>query len=94
MLLIKILKRRDASSVLVAILLAMIIQQPLISMTGTLASKIAFTHDGPFGIGAGSGHWKDQYLFPLVWALVEIVVLEILAWIVILANRPMKRSKR
>jgi hypothetical protein len=91
MVLIKILKRRDASSVIVAILVAMIIQQPLLSTTGQLASKISLTHNGPFGT---SSYWKDAYLFPVVWALVEIIVLEILAWIVVLANRPLKKSRR
>jgi hypothetical protein len=93
MVLVKILKRKDASSVLVAIILAMIISQTITSTTGTLASKIAFVHNGPFGYGP-SGHWKDQYLFPIVWAIVQIIILEILAWVYIGATRPMGRKRR
>jgi hypothetical protein len=93
MVLIKILKRRDAASIVVAILVAMIIAQPLSLTTSRLAGKISDVHNG-FGsyVGPGGG-WKNEYLFPIVWALVQLLVLEILAWIYVLANRPMARKK-
>ena len=96
MVLIKILKRRDASSIVVAILLAMIISQPLTSLTGKPASIISgLNNKEGFGFTYGpGGDWKAQYLFPVVWALLQILVLEILAWIVVLANRPMRATKR
>jgi uncharacterized membrane protein len=95
MVLIKVLKRKDASSVLVAILLAMIIQQPLVSLTSKLASIISGLHTNNQGyyFGPGGG-WKDQYLFPIVWAILQIIVLEVLAWVYILANRPMRMHRK
>lgn len=95
MVLIKILKRKDASSVVVAILIAMIVAQPLSIMTMRLAAKVAYVSSGPYGYGGPGGGWKNEYLFPLVWAVVQILVLEILGWIYVLANRPVKikRSK-
>ena len=92
MILVKILKRKDASSVLVAILLAMVIQQPLYMMTGKPASIISGLSGNQFGFGYGPG-WQSQYLYPVVWALVQIAALEILAWIIVLAKWPLKRKK-
>jgi hypothetical protein len=93
MVLIKILKRRDGSSVIVAILIAMIIMQPLTSMTGQLASVISDAHNGGFGFGPGGG-WKNQYLFPIVWAVLQLVILEILGWVYVLGNRPIKKTRK
>jgi hypothetical protein len=94
MVLVKILKRRDASSVLVAIVLAMIITQPLTSMTGKLASKISgLGGNNGYGYGPGTG-WKSEYLFPIVWAAVQIIVLEILAWVYVWASSPVTRVSR
>lgn len=91
MVLVKILKRRDAASVVVAILLAMIISQPLSVATGSLASRIVDVHNNGYGFGAG---WKNEYLFPVVWAVLQLIILEILAWIYVLANRPARRKAR
>jgi hypothetical protein len=71
----------------------MIIQQPLMSTTGWIASKISYTHNGPFGYAPG-GSWKDQYLFPIVWAITQIIVLEILGWIYVYGSRPFTRKRR
>jgi len=91
MVLIKVLKRKDASSVLVAIILAMIISQPLTTTTMRISSKISdLGNNGPYG---GGGDWKTQYLFPIVWALVQIVVLEILGWIAVFGAMPFKRKR-
>jgi hypothetical protein len=90
MVLVKILKRRDASSVLIAILLAMIVASPLSTMTIRLASKISSVN-GQYG-GPGGG-WKNEYLFPLVWAVLQIIALEILGWIYVLGTSPLKRKK-
>ncbi|MBX4190875.1 hypothetical protein KW794_02190 [Candidatus Saccharibacteria bacterium] len=90
MVLVKILKRRDASSVMVAIILAMIIGQLLSMTTNVPASKII---QSPYGPSAGGPGWKEQYLFPIVWAVLQIVVLEILSWIYIYSSRPIKRKR-
>jgi uncharacterized membrane protein len=93
MVLIKILKRRDAASIIVAILVAMIVSQPLSLTTSRLAGKISGVHNGFGGYAVPGGGWKSEYLFPIVWALVQLLVLEILVWIYVLANRPVARKK-
>lgn len=93
MVLVKMLKRHDASSVMVAILLALIISQPLASSTGRLASFISGLSGNNLGFGGGGG-WKNEYLFPIVWAIVQIIVLEILAWIYIWVSRPVRGRGR
>lgn len=90
MVLVKVLKRKDASSVMVAVLLALIISQALTSTTDRISSKIAGLGDHG---GFGPGDWKTQYLFPIVWAVVQIVILEILGWIVVLGGMPLKRKR-
>lgn len=93
MVLVKLLKRRDASSVLVAILIAMILGQALTSMTANLASKISdLNNNQNYGFGGPGSDWKNQYLFPLVWAVLQLLVLEILAWIYVLGNRPIRKT--
>jgi hypothetical protein len=99
MVLVKVLKRRDAASVIVAILLAMIISQPLSMMTGKPASIISGlsgnNNAGYFWYGyGGGGGWESQYLFPVVWVILQIIVLEILAWIYVLISRPFSRKRR
>lgn len=94
MVLTKILKRRDAASVVVAVLVALILTQPIGQVTSHLAGKISQLKSGQYAGYAfpGSG-WKGEYLYPVVWAVLQLVLLEILAWIVVLANRPMNTSK-
>jgi hypothetical protein len=92
MVLVKVLKRKDASSVLVAILLAMIVQQPLFMLTGKPASIISGLHgNGGMYYGPGGG-WQTQYLYPIVWVIVQILVLEILGWVYVLGKASMKRK--
>jgi hypothetical protein len=95
MVLIKILKRKDASSVVVAVLIAMIVQQPLFMLTGKPASIISGldSNSGGFYYGPGGG-WQTQYLYPVVWVLVQLLALEIIGWIYLLVTVPAKRIKR
>lgn len=96
MVLVKILKRKDASSVLLAIVIAMLLQQPLVTMTGKPASIISGLSNSNQGYGyfGPGGGWKEQYLFPVVWFLVQIVALEVLAWVVILLGWAAKKSMK
>lgn len=84
MVLVKILKRRDSSSLIVAIVLALIVAQSLPLITGELAGVISGAEKGHYfgGLGSEAG-WQAGYLYHVVWALLQIVLLEILAWIVI-----------
>jgi hypothetical protein len=93
MVLTKILKRRDAASIVAAVLVALILTQPIAQVTSHLAGKVSGLKDGQYGYTGPGSSWKDQYLYPVVWAILQLVLLEILAWIVVLANRPMNTTK-
>ena len=85
MILVKILKRKDAFSVIVAVLLAMIISQPLTSTTIPLTNTLTAKHgNGLYGTGYYGNGWTNEYLFPIVWALLQILVLEILGWVYVI----------
>jgi hypothetical protein len=72
---IKVLKRRDASSVVVAIVIGLIVAQLLPSLTERLASVLSGVD---VSVGAG---WQDQYLQPVLNALVQLLLLEVILWV-------------
>lgn len=94
MMLVNILKRKDASSVIVAIVLGTVTWQTLQSITSDLAATLSGVkgQEGFFG-GAyappGAG-WEQLYLYPIVWMAVQIIALEILAWLVVGVNMAIK----
>lgn len=94
MTLVKILKRKDASSIIIAIVLAMIVMQVLQSLTSDMAATISDVknEEGFFGgvYAPPEAGWQQLYLYPVVWALLQIIALEILAWLVTAAGSAMK----
>ena len=94
MVLIKILKRKDASSVLVAVLTALVVWQPLSEVTSRPAAKLLGLNNNQYlSYSPPGGDWVSQYIYPIVWVIVQLIVLEILGWIVVLGGRPLKRKK-
>ena len=96
MTLVKILKRKDASSVLVAIALALIVSQTLPQVTGELAAIISGVNQDQYRFGGEGTDWQQMYLNPVVWAMLQVIALEILAWIVIFVGsvlRPVSKKK-
>lgn len=85
MYVVKVLKRKDASSVVLAIVVAMIVLQFISSVTMELASRLALWQwDKSAAGGAGfypSSGWQTTYLQPLVAMLVELLALEVLVWV-------------
>lgn len=79
---IKVLKRRDASSVVVAIVIGWIIAQMLPALTAELAGTISGATDGQYVLYTAPGaDWQTQYLYPVVQALLQLVLLEIVLWL-------------
>lgn len=94
MILVKILKRKDASSVLIAVLAALIVWQPLSEVTSRPAAKLLGLNNNQYlSYSPPGGDWKAQYLYPVVWVIVQLIVLEILGWIVVLAGGTLKQKK-
>jgi hypothetical protein len=76
MVLLKILKRRDASSIVVAILVAMIVFNLLLSVTAPWANQVLGLSNNSPGLG-----WENQYLAPALAAFFQLLVLEVLGWL-------------
>ena len=75
----KVLKRKDASSVIVAIWLAILLQQALYLPTFRLADKISGIGDSNYQAMYGSPGqgWRNEYLNPIVTVILSVVILEI-----------------
>lgn len=74
MVLVKILERKDASSVVVAIVAAMVILQLLGSILVEPASWLSGTHGSHGSYGTS---FKEQYLFPVVLFVLEFLAFEL-----------------
>ena len=87
MVLVKILKRKDSSSVILAIVVGSAVLQFLQTVTNKLAIKIS-------GVNYGSVpyHWKEDLLLPIVWLLLLLLALEVLAWIYVWGAGAMKNK--
>jgi hypothetical protein len=93
MYLVKVLKRGDAASLIVAILVALVVTQPLGEVTTRLAAKITNLNNGQyFGYAAPGSGWKGEYLYPVVWAVLQLLVLELLIRLYVFAITPRKRK--
>jgi hypothetical protein len=96
MVLIKIMKRKDASSVLVAIILATIIGGMLMWMANDISFRISdMTGSGgdEYSAFGPNGNWRMVYLQPFISAVVQILMLEILARIYIFVHNSMQKKK-
>ncbi len=71
----KVLKRKDASSVVVAIVLGLVVLS-LISAPATQITDVIVN-----GQGKIFDNWKQVYLAPLVLAALQVIFLEIVGWI-------------
>lgn len=87
MYVIKVLKRKDASSVVVAIALALIAYQMLPALTSDLATYLS-------GIETDSvTEWRESVVFPLVNGLLQVILLEAIVRLVV-HIRPLFVSKK
>ena len=95
MIIVKVLKRKDAASIAVAVVLAGIITQLLPSLTSHLAGLLLGLREGTYISYASPGSdFKTQYLYPVVLAVLEILLLEILIWLYVLLGGVFKDRKK
>ncbi len=88
MVLLKVLKRKDASSVVVAVAVGLALLQFVTAVTAHLASWISGTNQfAPNGQG-----FKSEYLYPAVSFVLILLALEVLGWIYVWANSMMKQK--
>jgi hypothetical protein len=94
MYVVKVLKRKDASSVVVAILLALMVSQMLMMVTNDLTTWLSgLKGEEGFGYGSFSGDWKVMYLQPLVSVIVQLVALEVLIRLIVMVRSAVVRKK-
>ncbi len=94
MYIVKVMKRKDASSVVVAIFLAMALGTWLPSLAGKLSGWISGVSDGQYYSysipGAG---WQVAYLQPAVFFILQVMVLELLLRVCVLVRPIFVRKK-
>ncbi len=84
----KVLKRKDAVSVIVSVVLAMVIVQTLPALTARLAQVLSGERISAASAGA---NWQEQYLLPLVSALCQVVALEVLLRVYVFVHNMVKK---
>lgn len=76
----KVLQRKDGSTLVVGVVLALVFIQFVTSVTMPLAAKI-------MNNGGGSGYagasFKDQYVTPFVALVLQLIAIELIVWLVI-----------
>lgn len=88
MILVRVMKRKDASSVLVAVVLAMLVSQFLSSVTIQGTAKVTEWAGGPANtFGTGGAPWQTTYLQPFAWLVLGVVAFEVLAWVYVWAEK-------
>ncbi len=88
MYIIKLLKRKDASSVIVAIIVALILNTVLFVLTNDLATYLS-------GIETvGGTAWREEVVRPLISAGLQLIALEALLRVVIFVRPYFVRRKR
>jgi hypothetical protein len=93
MVLVKILRRKDASSVIVAVIIAMVVGQMLAFMSSDWAARLSgLKNNEGFQFGP-TGNWRVMYLQPFVTAILQLLALEILVWIYIFAHSLVAKKK-
>ena len=97
MYVVKVLKRKDASSLVVGVVVAMFVLQFVTAMTQELSSRIALWQWGnttPSGTGFYPvGGWRTTYLQPVIALLVELIALEVLVWVYVWIHRAVTKKR-
>lgn len=83
----KLLKRRDASSVIVAIIIAWIVAQLLPVLVAPLSGVIIGLDERQYiSYTIPGASWQAQYLQPVLSAVLQLVLLEVILWMYVMAK--------
>lgn len=90
---VKVLKRKDAASVVVAIVVGMAVYQLVSTITAKLAGQVSGLEDGQYVSYSYPGAtWQGTYLFPVVSAAFQLIALEIAIWLYVFAHNMMPKK--
>ncbi len=98
MYVVKVLKRKDASSLVVGVVVAMLVLQFLTIVTQELAGRLALwqwhttPENGPAFYTGGVG-WRSTYLVPVAALLIQLVALELLVWIYVWVHAAFSKKR-
>lgn len=88
MYIIKVLKRKDAASVIVAVVLALVLSSVVTALTGDFANYLS-------GVSSElDGELRDVLIRPLVSAFLQVLTLEVFLRLVIFARPAFVRKKK
>jgi len=94
MAIVQVLKRKDGSSVIVAVSVALILAQFLPVITGRLTGVITNLDAGQYlSYSMPGAEWRSQYLAPLVSVLLQLLVLEVLIRAYVIVAAFFKKAK-
>lgn len=88
MYIVKVLKRKDAASVIVAVVLALILSGITTILTGDLATYLSGIEH------SGNVLWRENVVRPLIAAVLQVILLEALLRIVIFVRPFFVQKKR
>jgi len=95
MYIVKVLKRKDAASVIVAICVAMSLTQLTTIPVFRLANWLSGLGDPNFqGYYGNSANWRNDYLSPAISVVLQLVVLEILVRLFVWVHPLFVRKKK
>jgi hypothetical protein len=94
MYIVKVLKRKDAASVVLAIWLAMGLMQLTSMPVFRLANKISGIGSSNYNNFGGYGGWRNEYLNPFVTFALQVILLEILIRLFVWAHPLFVRKKK
>lgn len=87
MVIIQILKRKDAAAVILGIVIALIVSTLLPALVSDLATTLSGLEDGQaVSYSAPGAGWQGQYLHPIVFAALQLIALELLVRLYIAVN--------
>ena len=93
MVLVKVLKRKDAASVVVAVVVGLVLLQFVTAVTTHPSGWISGLQSGQYASsGAPGTGWKGEYLYPTVAAALQLIALEVLGWIYVWVAGAMKKK--
>lgn len=87
MVIVKVLKRKDATSVVLAVVVALIVAGFISSPSLDLSTKIVSGQGGLFD------NWKNVYLQPAVYAALQLITLELLGRVYVWVSEQIKNRK-
>ena len=92
---VKVLKRKDASSIAVAVAIAWFFVMWAPTMVGKLSGILSGVEDNQYySYSVPGSDWKVAYLQPTIMFLLELVLLEVAIRLVVIFRRVLVRKRK